>query len=108
MKAYAGHTGVQVNHTTHCAAAERRMTEREICREEVYCCSVPDHCRCPRPRSLRRQLRRIHLQPLRIGKRVRFCNRFRNCLGTRKHLHRGNQRKRLRRGNQRKHHLRRS
>ena len=96
MKAYAGHTGVQVNHTTHCAVAERHMTEREICREEVYCCTVPDHCWCPRPRSLRRQLRRIHLQPLRIGRCVCFCN----CLGTRKHH--------LRRGNQRKHHLRRS
>ena len=29
MKAYAGHTGVQVNHTTHCAVAERRIQKRE-------------------------------------------------------------------------------
>ena len=29
MKAYAGHTGVQVNHTTHCAVAERRIKKRE-------------------------------------------------------------------------------
>ena len=29
MKAYAGHTGVQVNHTTHCAIAERRIQKRE-------------------------------------------------------------------------------
>ena len=30
MKAYTGHTGVQVNHTTHCAVAERRIQKREI------------------------------------------------------------------------------
>ena len=29
MKAYTGHTGVQVNHTTHCAVAERRIQKRE-------------------------------------------------------------------------------
>ena len=29
MKAYAGHTEVQVNHTTHCAVAERRIQKRE-------------------------------------------------------------------------------
>lgn len=29
MKAYAGHTGVQINHTTHCAVAERRIQKRE-------------------------------------------------------------------------------
>ena len=29
MKAYAGHTGAQVNHTTHCAVAERRIQKRE-------------------------------------------------------------------------------
>ena len=29
MKAYAGHTGVQVNHTTHCAVAERCIQKRE-------------------------------------------------------------------------------
>ena len=29
MKAYPGHTGVQVNHTTHCAVAERRIQKRE-------------------------------------------------------------------------------
>ena len=81
MKVYFGHTGVQVNHTMHCAVAERRMQKREHS-EEVYCCSVPEPRRNFRPRSLRRQLRRIHLQPLRIGKRVRFCN----CLSTRKHL----------------------
>ena len=30
MKAYSGHTGVQVNHTMHCAVAERRIQKREI------------------------------------------------------------------------------
>ena len=30
MKAYAGHTGVQVNHTTHCAVAERRIQKEKI------------------------------------------------------------------------------
>jgi len=30
MEAYSGHTGVQVNHTTHCAVAERRIQKREI------------------------------------------------------------------------------
>ena len=30
MEAYSGHTGVQVNHTMHCAVAERRIQKREI------------------------------------------------------------------------------
>ena len=30
MVAYTGHTGVQVNHTTHCAVAERRIQKEKI------------------------------------------------------------------------------
>ncbi len=51
----------------------RRMTEREIRREEVYCCTVSKLGKPARPsrlRALRKSTR--SLRRVRIGKRLRF------------------------------------
>ena len=58
----------------------RRMTEREIRREKIYCCTVSKlgkPARSSRLRTLRKNAR--SLRKIRIGKRLRFTLRLTLC-----------------------------
>ncbi len=61
MMAYAGHTGVQANHTTHCAVAEQHTERETTVKKSIAVLSLTIAGALGLAAW---QLQRIHLQPL--------------------------------------------